>query len=185
MHKYLVHACVAVAAGVPLAAMGVIGASTSAAALQPVQVPVAARAQAAVPGAQLWAKRYNGPGNGADQANAEAVSPDGNTVFVTGYSQGTTSTDYATVAYDTATGNRLWAERYDGPSHYIDQASSVAVSPDGKMVFVTGYSYGNAHVEADYATIAYSAATGQKLWVARYGGPFKTTGVDATSVAAL
>jgi len=183
MHKYLVHACVAVAAGVPLAAMGVIGASTSAAALQPVQVPVAARAQAAVPGAQLWAKRYNGPGNGADQANAEAVSPDGNTVFVTGYSQGTTSTDYATVAYDTATGNRLWAERYDGPSHYIDQASSVAVSPDGKTVFVTGYSYGNAHVEADYATIAYSAATGQKLWVARYGGPFKTTGVDATSVA--
>jgi len=146
-------------------------------------VPAAARAQAAVPGAQLWAKRYNGPGNGADQANAEAVSPDGNTVFVTGYSQGTTSTDYATVAYDTATGNRLWAERYDGPSHYIDQASSVAVSPDGKTVFVTGYSYTTVTAGNDYATVAYDPASGHQLWASRYDGP-QHQGDKALSVAA-
>ena len=183
MHKYFARACVAAAASVPLAVMAVTGASASAAAARPLRAPVAARSQAAVPGAKLWAKRYNGPGNDADQANAVAASPDGKTVFVTGYSQGTTSTDYATIAYNTATGNKLWAERYDGPAHYIDEASSVAGSPDGKTVYVTGYSYGVGHVEADYATIAYDAATGHELWVTRYGGPNKTSGVDATSVA--
>jgi DNA-binding beta-propeller fold protein YncE len=41
----------------------------------------------------------------SDYAAAVAVSPDGNTVYVTGRSPGTDSGfDYATVAYDAATG---------------------------------------------------------------------------------
>ena len=47
----------------------------------------------------------------------------------------------------------------------------MAVSPDGKTVFVTGYSYGTTAGEVDYATVAYSAATGAQLWVERYIGP--------------
>ena len=181
MRKYFTRACIAVAASVPLATMGVSGASASAS--RPARAPVAATPQAAVPGAQLWTERYNGPGGGADVANAVAVSPDGKTAFVTGYSLGTTSTDYATIAYDTATGKKLWAARYDGPAHYIDEASSVAVSPDGKTVFVTGYSFSSEEVVAGYATIAYDAATGHQLWVSRYAGPLKTNEADATSVA--
>jgi hypothetical protein len=54
-------------------------------------------------GTELWAKRYNGPGNGYDAAYAVAVSPDGSGVFVTGESAGVSSmSDFATVAYQVA-----------------------------------------------------------------------------------
>jgi len=53
-------------------------------------------------GDTLWVRRYNGPGNGYDQANALAVDDSGN-VYVTGYSaQSSTypyNYDYATIKY--------------------------------------------------------------------------------------
>ncbi len=125
----------------------------------------------AATGAQLWGARYNGPANGSNDAHALAVSPSGGTVFVTGDSTGTTSLqDYATVAYNAATGARLWVARYNGPGNGNDGASSVAVSPGGGKVFVTGASTGTTS-GSDYATVAYNAATGARLWVARYNGP--------------
>src|SRR5262249_50773411 len=41
----------------------------------------------------------------------------------------------------------------------------LGVSPDGSTVFVTGTS------ASDYATVAYDASTGAKLWVERYVSP--------------
>src|SRR6266853_314569 len=82
--------------------------------------------------ARLWVSRYNGPANGKDVARAVAVSPGGGTVYVTGDSPGSQSSyDYATVAYNAATGARLWVSRYNGPGNAFDIAYSVAVSPDG------------------------------------------------------
>jgi hypothetical protein len=125
----------------------------------------------AATGAQLWVARYNGPGNGFDQANALGLSPDSATVFVTGYSPGSgTSGDYATVAYDATTGTQLWVARYNGPGNGYDAATALAVRPDGATVFVTGDSPGSASL-FDYATVAYDATTGTQLWVARYNGP--------------
>src|SRR5205807_2428599 len=87
-------------------------------------------------GATLWGRRYNGPGNGQDAASSLAVSPDGSKVFVTGLSLGAgTDYDYATVAYDTSTGAKLWLKRYNGPLNSEDSAVSVATSPDGSKVF--------------------------------------------------
>ena len=135
----------------------------------------------ATTGAQLWAKRYSGPGANWDVANSVAVSPNGSAVFVTGYSHSdTTFNDYATVAYDAATGARLWVKRYTGPGYNDDQALSAAVSPTSKTVFVTGFSTGPNSSE-DYATIAYNAATGAQMWVKRYNGPFNNIDV-ATSI---
>jgi hypothetical protein len=92
-------------------------------------------------GSRRWVQRYNGPANYADTATALVLSPDGSTVFVTGYSVGSsTSWDYATVSYDASTGSRLWVKRYNGHRNGIDKARALGVSPDGSTVFVTGNS---------------------------------------------
>ena len=170
MHTTITRVLVAVAAGMALSTLGLTGASVSGAATSAPQAVRAAHA-ATVPGAQLWVKRYNGPGNVDDQANSLAVSPGGGTVFVTGTSAGATSgLDYATFAYNTVTGAQRWVKRYNGPGNREDQAYSVAVSPTGGTVFVTGTSKGVSS-NWDYATVAYNAATGAQLWVKRYNGP--------------
>ena len=58
--------------------------------------------------------------------------------------------------------------RYQGPGDETDEATSVAVSPTGKKVFVTGWSWGRSTIA--YATVAYNAATGAQWWVKRYQG---------------
>jgi hypothetical protein len=121
-------------------------------------------------GTTLWARRYDGPGNGNDFATALAVSSDASTVFVTGASPGTTSAnDYATIAYDASNGATMWRARYDAPTHSGDAASAIALSPDGSRVFVTGSSVGRTGTE-DYATVAYDGATGAEAWTARIDG---------------
>jgi outer membrane protein assembly factor BamB len=123
-------------------------------------------------GARLWGARYNGPGNSDDVAVALGVSPDGSAVYVTGSSMGaTTGQDYATIAYDAATGAVLWRARYNGAGNDADLANALSVSPDGSVVFITGASVGGSGSYGwDYATIAYDAATGARLWHTRYDG---------------
>src|SRR5207247_336545 len=120
-------------------------------------------------GDQLWVSRFNGPTNDDDNGRSVAVSPDGTRVFVTGWSYHGGNADYVTSAYDSGTGSALWTRRYNGPANSGDSAYSVAVSPDGARVFVTGASYGPGYV-SDYATVAYDAATGGGLWMRRYAG---------------
>jgi DNA-binding beta-propeller fold protein YncE len=107
-------------------------------------------------GASVWTRRYDGPGHSHDTANAIAVSPDGTKVFVTGESWGSTSSDYATVAYDAQSGGSLWTKRYDGPLHSEDAAFVMTVSPDGSKVFVAGVVDILQGASEDYLTIAYS-----------------------------
>jgi len=135
----------------------------------------------AATGARVWQKGYNDPDNMGDAASSLALSPSGRTVYVTGYSTGKISgNDYYTVAYNTATGATRWTRRYNGPANGMDQANSVAVSRSGATVFVTGGSAGHG-VDSDYATIAYSAATGRQLWLRRYKSP-GNSGSAGTSV---
>jgi sugar lactone lactonase YvrE len=124
----------------------------------------------AATGAELWAKSYNGPGNSYDGANALGVSPDGSEVFVTGRSKGSgTHNDYVTIAYEAASGATLWMRRYDGPASGPDVAFALGVDPEGSAVYVTGFSNGQTG-RADFATVAYAASTGRKLWAKRYDG---------------
>ena len=128
------------------------------------------RAFNAATGAVLWTAFDHGPGTGDDQAQSLAVSPDGSRVFVTGSSSDPKGTfRYTTIAFDAATGARRWVARYSY-QHLRAEAASVAVSPGGTQVFVTGGSAGpTGHGSA--ATVSYDAATGAMRWVARYSSP--------------
>jgi hypothetical protein len=126
-------------------------------------------------GAKLWGSRYDGPGNYYDIARSVAASPDGTTVFVTGVSPDAAGLGhYATLAYDTATGTKLWVRLHDDPHHLGESASAVIASPDGTRVFVTGTSQSLSN-GSDYATLAYDASSGTKLWASRYNGPDNDT----------
>ena len=119
----------------------------------------------------LWTKRFGSREGGSDLPVSIAVNPDGSTVYVTGEGgPGGDYVDYLTIAYDTSDGSRIWTRRYDGPSHSMDYAVAIAVSPDGSTVVVAGSSESIAHA-SDYATIAYDATSGTKVWSKRYVGP--------------
>jgi DNA-binding beta-propeller fold protein YncE len=184
MNKHIAYGGGVVAAAVALSGLGAGGAGALATGVgwPTGHAAVTTGAASAVPGTQLWVQRYNGPANGDDRATSVAVSPSGGTVYVTGSRAAANGySNYATVAYNAATGARLWENRYNGPANRYDDPSSVAVSPSGSTVFVTGTSYGGAS-RYDYATVAYNAATGAQRWVHRCTGP--ANGIDeARSVA--
>lgn len=119
----------------------------------------AAAAYDAATGAQLWVRRNISSVLGFAQAIAASAA--GDRVFVTG--------EGATAAYRGATGTRLWVRHDSGPGKSWDGASSVALSPTGNEVAVTGGSHGR-NGYADYATVTYRAATGARLWASRYDG---------------
>ena len=113
---------------------------------------------------QEWVARYNGPASDFDEATALAVDGSGN-AYVTGWSWGSGTYDYATVKYD-AGGAQQWVARYDGGGYDISPA--LAVDGSGN-VYVTGDSWGSG-TNRDYATVKYNAS-GVQQWVARYDGP--------------
>src|SRR5262249_46224743 len=113
----------------------------------------------AATGTRKWSVDYEGTGHSTDLPVAEAITPDGATVIVTGDSAGTDNRyEYATVALDTATGTKRWVARYRGP-YSEDDAEAEAVTPDGGTVIVTGGGDA-AHNRRDYATVAYDTANG-------------------------
>jgi hypothetical protein len=115
----------------------------------------------------LWTRIYDGPAHARDTAYDVAASPDGSRVFVTGASfSENDGYDYETVAYE-ASGARLWAARFDGPTHQDDEARAVGVSPDGTTVFVTGFGFDGA--ARQIYTNAYHASTGAVEWQSSFG----------------
>jgi DNA-binding beta-propeller fold protein YncE len=180
----------AVVAGAALSAAGASGASPPGTAAAATATQVASVDSAGtLPGAtasgtRLWIAHYNGPPGTGNEVASMAVSPDGTRVFVTGSSaRAGAPGEFATVGYKTATGARLWSRRYHGPGSSPAGAASVAISPDGRTVFVTGTT-GTEGINEDWATIAYQAATGARLWTARYDGPGKSSNDAASLVAA-
>lgn len=117
-------------------------------------------------GNQIWARRYNGPGNSFDDAYSIRCDNTGN-VYVSGTSEGAGSgLDYCVVKYDYA-GNLLWVYRYNGPGNLTDEVYSVQIDNLGN-VYITGYSNGGSTMD-DICTIKLNSS-GVPLWIKRHNG---------------
>ncbi|MEO0226010.1 MAG: SBBP repeat-containing protein, partial [candidate division WOR-3 bacterium] len=102
-------------------------------------------------GVEQWVRRYNGPANDFDEA--QAIATDGNNIYVTGKSTASNlHTDYVTIKYNT-NGDSLWVKRYNGPANDDDNPLAITVDQSGYL-YVTGESKGSG-TEFDYATIKY------------------------------
>lgn len=118
-------------------------------------------------GIQEWVAYYITPRFLWNRAYALAVDASGN-VYVTGESRGSeTSSDYATIKYDSS-GVQQWVAKYNGPENSLDYAYDLIVDTFGN-VYVTGESVGLDKMY-DYATIKYNSE-GAQQWVLRYNGP--------------
>lgn len=130
-------------------------------------------------GAERWVTRWDGIGaNRDDSPFAIDLNRRGTMLYLTGwsYGEGEFNNDYGTIAVRTKgpdAGDIEWTARYDGVGNRApDQASALAVSPDGSTVFVTGMSDDVDSgppfaVNYGFATVAYDALTGELLWEAR------------------
>jgi uncharacterized delta-60 repeat protein len=154
--------CVILALVITILAFGLTGVGCKQSAPTPTPSP-----EGNVTVTQAWVARYDG--GLADDDGAWAIAVDGSdNIYVTGYSWGNgTSSDYATIKYDSA-GNQSWVDRYNGPGSSEDWAWDIALDKSGN-IYVTGWSTGNGTV-SDFATIKYDV-NGSQLWVARYNGP--------------
>jgi uncharacterized delta-60 repeat protein len=100
-------------------------------------------------GVQQWVRRYDGPANGYDWANAMSLDAAGNVVVAGGSAGSGTGSDYCIVKYDSA-GNVLWTQRFDGPGGSDDVVQATALDVTG--LYVTGPSVGSG-TNADFCTI--------------------------------
>jgi Beta-propeller repeat len=108
-------------------------------------------------GQEQWVARYNGPGNGEDDATGIVLDSLGN-VYVTGSSEGSGATfDYATIKYDSA-GHEQWLVRYEGPGNSYDIGRAIAIDQLAQ-VYVTGNSFGSG-TDSDYLTLKYIQGAG-------------------------
>ena len=127
-------------------------------------------AYSASDGTQRWVQTYDGVNHENDSATGVAVSPDNATVFVTGGAwEGTHPiTVPTTAAYGAARGDELWRTT-DETAHY-GQGSSIAVSPDGSRVDVSGSFYGNGGNLPLTRTWSFDSATGAESWRSTFLG---------------
>lgn len=113
--------------------------------------------------------------NGVAALQPLAISPNGSTVFVSGYGSNLFRRQMETLAYDLGTGQQRWLATYAAPlapALAVHAGHSVTVTPDSTSVIVTGASFRDSanREQNDVLTLSYQATTGEQEWGARYTG---------------
>src|SRR5262245_48012508 len=109
-------------------------------------------------GKKIWARRYDGPAHGADQAVAIAATTNFSEVIVTGWSETPAESqqfDGVTLAYQYDTGERRWADRFSMSSHSSDAPVDLVAVDGRSYVLVGGTDHGGL--------VAYDSA-GSRTW---------------------
>jgi hypothetical protein len=126
-------------------------------------------------GSVRWATTHQLGSGYCGTATSLGMTPDGSTVFVTGYGRsragGSGPFVSATVAYDAVTGTQVWS-REDNTMRVLsgDTVLPLGVSNDGSKVFVLGYDCTDSCSHQTFVTTAYDASTGGRHWLSRYDG---------------
>ncbi len=122
---------------------------------------------------EAWSVSYNSSdeayGGGWHSSRMMKTSPDGRLVYIAGVTDGDASSavdyDYLLIAYEAATGQQVWEARFAGVAGFANaEAHGLALSADGKAIFVTGKTCKTAFLTCVVATVAYEAATGKAIW---------------------
>jgi hypothetical protein len=119
-------------------------------------------------GTQQWARRYDGPAHGFDQATEIAVDGAGN-AYVAGFAYGENQNqafDWTTAKFDPA-GALLWRRTHSGPGTADDRVVDMVLAPSGGVV-VTGFTKNLGDgMTNDIDTLAYDPA-GSVRWQTRW-----------------
>ncbi|HME56466.1 MAG TPA: hypothetical protein VKM55_29975 [Candidatus Lokiarchaeia archaeon] len=115
-------------------------------------------------GHRLWTSEWGGPLS----EGANAVWGDGTRLFTAGWtaSFGVGSNDFALVAWDPATGARLWNATWGG----VATDTATAVWGDGNRIYTAGLTYSYGSGGDDFAVVAWDPSAGTRLWVSTWGG---------------
>ena len=145
---------------------------------------------------ERWVSVYDNPNghskvfsddlSGLEQARAQVIGPQGDRVYVTGYSWDNTtqSPQWTTVAIDCNTGVQKWVARY-GQAGITSYAYDIAVNPEGSRIYVVGQQYQLQQGQqfSEGVTIAYDSGTGRQLWKATYRLPFANASLEHVAVS--
>jgi hypothetical protein len=129
-------------------------------------------------GGPRWQRQIDGPAHSDDFVSAMSASPDGSEIFVVGAFGPGTGTSGAIEALDTSSGSVVWGRSIGGSAGKPGWINAVVPSPDGHIVYTTGYAPGPL-VNSEVTTVAYDATAGSTVWGSRFAGPGSFGGVGA------
>jgi len=120
-------------------------------------------------GGKVWDRLWGGAGY-EEQRGVIAVSPDGNYVYIAGYTKSFGAGDYdGFLAKYSSGGSMVWDELWGGAGS--DAAHCVAVSPNGNYVYIAGT--GSFGAGGGDGFLAKYSSGGGKVWDRLWGGAYE------------
>lgn len=126
-------------------------------------------------GAQMWSARYDDAGVTGGKIFDVAISPDGESVAMTGFTGRSGAKGPSTLVYEGDTGERRWVANLNSGTN-----TSAEFSPDGRRLYATGTTYNERATM--HRTLSYQVFTGQQLWSGLFDETAPPTSLSSTVI---